>query len=385
MLAFLVVLVLSTQVAKDTAIATNYIRRYLLEGVLIYWLTTNVVRTLPDLKRVIFTLLAAGALLSAVNLYQELTKSYSQKYGGLAYRPPVEVLEINLDKDAPTKDKHLRAERAHGPALEPNRFAQILIVLVPFAVYAVRSTRRRLVHVFAAGSAALMLGGILISFSRATFIILGMVTIAAVFMRWIRPSYVLASVIALVMLTPIIAPHMITRLGSITAASKLVASDPTQQQEMDGAMRGRATTMMAAFNAFRDHPWLGVGPGQYSPMYSAYYHDVGPQLREMQTTKRAHILYFEVAAETGIVGLVVFLSIVGVLLRDLWKARVRLLGRDEELMSLATACVLALASYLGTAVFLHLTYQRYYWLLLAVASASLHVIRSHESRIPIPR
>jgi hypothetical protein len=378
MLAFLGVCAVSTPLAKDTGIAMNYIRRYLLEGVLIYWLVTNVIRTLPDLRRVILTLLAAGALLSALNVFQELTKTYSRDFGGLAYRPPVEVTEMMIDRDGPVKDKHLRAERAHGPMLEPNRFAQILIVLLPFAIYVARSSSRRLTRLFAVGSGALILAAILVTFSRAAFLVLGMVAIAAMFMRWIRPRYVLASVLALIIATPIVAPHMIKRLGSISAASALVASDPAEA-EMDGAMKGRATTMLAAFNAFRDHPWLGVGPGQYSPMYSAYYHDIGPQFREMDT-KRAHILYFEVAAETGIVGLTVFMSIVLLLVRDLWKARVRLRGRSDELVDLATAGVLAILCYLGTAVFLHLTYARYYWLLLAVASASLQVIRSHESQ-----
>jgi hypothetical protein len=36
----------------------------------------------------------------------------------------------------------------------------------------------------------------------------------------------------------------------------------------DGAIKGRATEMLAALAVYLDHPFIGVGPGQYVPFYS---------------------------------------------------------------------------------------------------------------------
>jgi hypothetical protein len=36
-------------------------------------------------------------------------------------------------------------------------------------------------------------------------------------------------------------------------------------------------------------------------------------------------------------------------------------------------------AYLCTGVFLHLAYQRYYWLLLALATAALHVVAGQRA------
>jgi O-antigen ligase/polysaccharide polymerase Wzy-like membrane protein len=377
MLLFLLVLFFGTQVSMNTEIAANYIRRYLLEGVLLYWLFTNVIRTLPQLKRAIAALVVAGALLGGVNAYQEVTKSYDQKFGGLAYRPVVEMEDLG-DREPSTEERHLRSDRAHGPVEEPNRFAQVLVVLLPLAIFGARSTARRHLRMYWTVGAALILAGVLVTFSRGAALTIVLVMIAAIWMRWIRPVYLIASTAAVIITVPIVAPHMIKRVESISAATNLLSDDPTQYTEMDGAIRGRATEMMAAFYAFRDHPVIGVGPGQYAPMYSLHYQQVGIKFRDRQITRRAHSLYLEMAAETGIIGLGVFLSIVGILIRDLWRARCRLLGRDAQLTNLATACILALACYLGTGTFLHLAYQRYYWILLAIAGAALRIIRDLE-------
>ncbi|MEK7727844.1 MAG: hypothetical protein AAB354_05480, partial [candidate division KSB1 bacterium] len=41
---------------------------------------------------------------------------------------------------------------------------------------------------------------------------------------------------------------------------------------------------------------------------------------------------------------------------------------------------LSLVCYLGTALFLHLSYQRYYWFLLALAGAALQILNKAMER-----
>ena len=146
-------------------------------------------------------------------------------------------------------------------------------------------------------------------------------------------------------------------------------------------MRSRLTEMLAAWTVFVDHPILGVGPGQYAPVYSEdYMNNPDIAFKMIDRPRRAHNLYFELAAETGIFGIAFFLGLVGLIEVRLWRAWRRWKGVREDLSSLAAGFFLAVLGYLISALFLHLSYQRYYWLLLGLAAAALHVLAAEESR-----
>jgi O-antigen ligase len=137
--------------------------------------------------------------------------------------------------------------------------------------------------------------------------------------------------------------------------------------------------MLAAFHVFLDYPLLGVGPGHYSPYYSVEYMS-NPEIafRNITTTRRAHSLYFELAAETGVIGLAFFLGMVFHVLRALWGLRRRLMQTRSDLANLATGFFLGLLMYYTTALFLHLSFQRYYWLFFGVAAAAIQLLRQAE-------
>jgi O-antigen ligase len=134
--------------------------------------------------------------------------------------------------------------------------------------------------------------------------------------------------------------------------------------------------MLAAAIVFAQHPVIGVGPGQYFPFYSAMYHGIYEiKFRDRPGQRRAHNLFLEMGAETGIVGLAVFLTIFIVPARQLWRARRRWLGRDPERAHVAAALFLSLGAYLATGLFLHLAYERYCWFLLGTIGAALQMLK----------
>ena len=61
-------------------------------------------------------------------------------------------------------------------------------------------------------------------------------------------------------------------------------------------------------------------------------------------------------------------------MHQLWQLRVRWSQRYPDLANLATAFLLALIAYLATGVFLHLSYSRYFWLLMALSGAAIRTI-----------
>lgn len=98
---------------------------------------------------------------------------------------------------------------------------------------------------------------------------------------------------------------------------------------------------------------------------------------------RAHNLFVELAAETGVFGMSVFAAIVVVAVRRLLHVRRRWVDSRPELARLATAFLISMTAYLGTGIFLHLSYQRYFWLMLALSSAAVRILTSENGMVPI--
>jgi putative inorganic carbon (HCO3(-)) transporter len=372
MLALLGTLLLSSVQAVDMGIAFARVRGYVFEGLLLYWLLVNVVRDLHTLRRVIVALLAVGALVSALCLYQDLTGSYRQDFWGLAPRDYVPA-----EDTGPTAAPVRRSwDRAQGPVNEPNRFAQTMIVLLPLAIFMYRRTRSRWSRNLAAAAGVLILIGVLLTMSRGALLTLLLMGGAMIALRWLRPSRFVAGTVALALLVPLVAPFFLTRVQSITNVTYLFSDDPAAIRQADGAIRGRTTEMLAALLVFADHALTGVGPGQFSPFYFEKYGQTADiKFRDIRKPRRAHTMYFELAAELGVLGLIVFVAIAGLLVRRLWLVRRYWLPRRPEYADLAAACALSVGAYLSTAMFLHLSYQRYYWFLIAVASATAHLLR----------
>jgi putative inorganic carbon (HCO3(-)) transporter len=101
--------------------------------------------------------------------------------------------------------------------------------------------------------------------------------------------------------------------------------------------------------------------------------------------RQPHVLYLGLAAELGLPGLVAFLLLVGTVLIRLDRVRRAslALGRTD-LAWLVAGYLLAVVAYLATGLFLHLSYVRYFWLMIALASAASAVAASElVARRPI--
>jgi O-antigen ligase len=174
-------------------------------------------------------------------------------------------------------------------------------------------------------------------------------------------------------------PEYFEQVSSVGGLSSLATQQSNEIRSLDGSFRGRYAQILAAIRAFSEHPLAGVGPGHFPRFYARRYgNEVGTKF--LRGNRRAHNLYLEIAADMGILGLVTFMSIVGFIVYRLWQVRRRLAQSRPDLAQLATAMILCILGYMGTAMFLQLSYQRYYWFLLALAGATLQVVKSETSR-----
>jgi O-antigen ligase len=125
----------------------------------------------------------------------------------------------------------------------------------------------------------------------------------------------------------------------------------------------RLVRWQAALRMLAEHPVLGVGPGGFRREYV----DVSRMAELDQPSPVAHSMYLEVAAELGVVGLLLFVGIITVALVSSQRA-VRL-GADR---STAAAIQASLLAMLVAAAFLSEQYYMSLWAVIAIA-CGLHL------------
>jgi O-antigen ligase len=196
-------------------------------------------------------------------------------------------------------------------------------------------------------------------------------------MRLLKLRQVIVATVVVGLFIVVVEPAVLWRMASLERLTGLFFRQSAAAQPPDSSAVRRYVLNVATWHVFLDHPLLGVGPGQFSKHYSAEYgNKIG--LIEQRKTYRGHNLYLETLAETGLIGLLSFLSIMFVIMYGLWKARSRLMRTRPDLAATASAFLLCLAAYSISAIFDHLAYQRYLWLLLALSSATIRIVYSHS-------
>ncbi len=372
---YLAVLLLSAAASDRPELTFNRIKDYALEGLVLYLLVINVVRDRAMLRRTLWVVVLAGAVMGGVTFYQGTTGAYDNDFGGFAQ---VTRSAVSLSQED-FLGNQTQVQRLAGPIGEKNRFAQILVVLVPIVVALGLSERRRLARLAAWVALLLILGGMLFTFSRGAGVALGVMVLVIMPPPMIRPRTAAAVGTAVVVLALTFAPGYVYRLSTLGNITSLFGGDPSRA---DSSVQGRATENLATLRIFLDHPVLGVGPGQTPRFIRDYGRSVGFKL--LDPNRRAHNLYLEELADTGIVGFSVFLAIMGVTLAGLYRVRHRSQRDDRIAYLLASGLILSVLTYLVTAIFLHLSYERYFWFLLALAGAAARLLMPPDTPEPQP-
>ncbi len=234
--------------------------------------------------------------------------------------------------------------RAYGTFEQPNPFAGYLGLIIPvalgIAMAAVSGYRFQIsgshvlklgtwnlkletwgLGVLAALSLAVMLAALLMSWSRGAWLGVGAALVITIVVQS-RRAFVL-SVITAFVLTFIILLSSINIIPSVIAERFSGIGDYFGVFDVRGikvddanfAIVERMAHWQAAMEMYVDHPVLGIGIGNYAPVYPAY-----ALPRWSDPLGHAHNYYLNIAAETGTIGLLAYLLLWGAAVWQGWRA-----------------------------------------------------------------
>lgn len=344
--------------ARTELVVIDFAKEILLLFVIINLLTSE-----RWFERSIWAMLIVGSVIGTLTCYQELTRSYGNEFGGLARSTIAQIAEGVSNR-----------ARAGGPTGEPNAFGQQMLVLVPIGVWAALFARRISSRLFGGYAAFVCLVAAGLSFSRGTYLALLMMVIASVVVLRLNPRYLL--VLPLVYFALAAAPSELrARFGTLDT---LLPGAAAQNEESDASIRRRSVEMWVAAYMFFDHPFIGVGADNFVPHYPDYIRELGSDVNDEQ--RNAHSYYLEIAAEHGMLGLIVVGGIFVLSFVALQDARRRFKALDNERMAeLAAALQVAFIGYAVSAIFLHGDYSRFLWLQVDLATA-LSLVASYATK-----
>jgi putative inorganic carbon (hco3(-)) transporter len=376
LLALLAVAIVSALSSRHEDVGLDKLQTLVFEGVLLYFLAVNAIRTPEALRRTLWVILLAIGFLALCTVVQAATGTFWRSYGGFALPDPSFAVGQTEEN------------RASGPLGDPNYYGQILIVGLCLALVFARREPGALQRVVAIGAAGFIGYSILLTYSRGTMVAALLVLLVMAALRYFRAWQMLVLVLV-VIATFVAVPSFADRLSSVSSVTMATQQTGTAL-EADDSTQSRATEMRAAFNVFADHPLVGVGPGAFPLYYQEYAQaisggqvhqkELGSERRGETPEREAHNLYLSQMAELGLAGATLFFLLIGMTIATLVVARKRLqrAKRPQE-EHMATALLLALGAYLVCGMLLSLAFERYFWLLLALCAAASLMARTPRS------
>uniref|UniRef100_A0A7C5ENA0 O-antigen ligase domain-containing protein n=1 Tax=Desulfobacca acetoxidans TaxID=60893 RepID=A0A7C5ENA0_9BACT len=270
-----------------------------MESWLIFLYFANHLKERPRLITVALALLLAGALQSLIGVGQYLSGS---------------TLGLELFGEAKTFMQMRAGEglvsRVSGTFGHPNNLGGYLAMVLQLNLALLFAPWRRSRKVALAGLLLLLGTALLLTLSRGAWLAF---SLGALFTLFMCLSHRLkAKGVALLLAGFLVVLFMLPTSILLEPMKRRLF------QEDYGAAQARMPLAVVALNIIRHHPWLGVGLTNYLAVAPSY--DVTPEAISYTFPQPVHNEFLLIGAELGLPALGLFLLILGVLGRGLWRA-----------------------------------------------------------------
>lgn len=211
---------------------------------------------------------------------------------------------------------------------QPNALGLFLAVLLPLAAHRATAAASLVERAAARIAVLAIFAGLFATFSRGSWLAV-LAGASALFLTGDRRTVLRIWLIAIALAVV------------VDVLSGGMLRDTFQRTVGDWVIEQRAALMLAGILMFLDHPYLGVGPGGFAPELDRY----GPQIAQLwDYLDTPHNAYVQMAAETGLVGLCIFVVFLGTLLRVMVRGAVETPPDMPEVASFRRALVWSFAT-----------------------------------------
>jgi O-antigen ligase len=253
----------------------------------------------------------------------------------------------------------MRQNRIDGVSQNSIMFAYNNLWAAGVGLYLAFESREKWQRGLAAGLTAFLLLTALLTLNRQTPLILLFMMIAALSLfrhRMVRPL-----TLAFVVVGLLLAPFLAVQLGKRLQVTGSLTHDPSY------ALRRDKSLVMKEM--IRRHTWFGIGIGAFPEVWPRY---LTEELWFLQYVKpRVHypdMGYFQVLAETGVVGFGLQGLLVGLLAHGLWRRRRQALeGGSRAVANLCAALMVLLVHFLVTQLMQDIFFFSRSWWLFAMS------------------
>lgn len=295
--------------------------------ILLSFIVAQIVRTRADIHRVTNGLLWGALFVSVFGLFQFL--------GDVAGLPP----EVTGLREHYTKAV-LGFPRIQSTALEPLYFANYLLLPMALTLSLVlaRQTRRNVLWI---GLLMLFVLNFILTISRGGYlafipvlVIIGLFYLGSV----LRPKILIAT-FAIVLIVALGASRFLQLSQGINQFNLETFSSHVSNVFSGASYEERAYTFEEAMKLWREHPFLGIGPGSFGPAVSMH-----PYQKPEGGWAIVNNETIELITETGVLGtLSIFFMLVVLFARSLKSVRTT---HDAKLKAIVVALSATLVGYM---------------------------------------
>ncbi|MGV8048763.1 MAG: O-antigen ligase family protein [Anaerolineaceae bacterium] len=332
----------------------------LVESWLIFLYFANNIRDRRMVYNIVIALLLTGVIQSFLGLAQYLTgASLGLDIFGESKSYKVMLAGMEL------------VSRVSGTFGHPNNLGGYLgmLLVINLALFWAPVSRRLkwgLVAPFLLISTTLIM-----TYSRGALIALGVGGTVTLYMCFFRRNKQRA--LSLMLSTALIVFFFISSTAMLTSLRQRLF------EEDYGAARSRIPMSQVAMNIIYNNPWLGVGLGNY--IFEAPFYDISREGISYEFPRPVHNEFLLIAAEQGVPSLIMFLFILGYILKRLHR-----LIRSSDDPILPFIAIGLFATFLGWCVFRQTDYVYVllgdpFWLLAGLAVAMTKTLETPPDRL----
>lgn len=297
-----------------------------LKVIALYILIVNIIDTPRFLKAILWVIILSALSVSLFGMYQFVS---TPLFAG------------GLNRIASTRE-------------DPNNLALTLVSVIPLAIALLKIEKKNTTKAILALASLTMFFAILLTLSRGGFLALGVILFLLI-------AQTRRKTVAVLLLLSIIGPSLLLlptevweRVGTIGLTS------------VDRSIQMRVELLKGGLKMFLDHPLFGVGIGNFITHSVRYSGVLVPSF--------AHNMFLHVAAETGVLGVLFFSSLIWITWRVLRRVqKLAFRERDSVFYQISQGLEISLIGFCVASLFLSQHFNKMLWIIMALTTSINHI------------